>query len=172
MADSQASGEGTATERIDALLEALPDDQRAALQSLRETIATAAPDAVEAISYGMPAFRYRGRPLVSYRAFARHCSFYPMSGTLIEDHRDELAAFAAAKGTLRFTPDAPIPRALVQMVVTERMARSTAADRGASTRDGQPAGAKVNVMLSEKLLPSTRSPSVILAVSRYGMTLK
>ncbi len=121
MADPPTSGEQTATERIDALLRALPDDQRAALQSLREAIASTAPDAVEAISYGMPAFRYRGRPLVSYRAFPRHCSFFPMNGTLIEHHRDELASFAAAKGTLRFMPDAPIPKELVQMIVRERM---------------------------------------------------
>jgi len=111
-----------ASVHIDAILAALPDDQRDALQALRTTIAAVAPDAKEAISYGMPAFRYRGRPLVSYRAFAAHCSFFPMSGTLIDRHRDVLARFAAAKGTLRFTPGAPIPRELVEMIVLERMA--------------------------------------------------
>jgi len=62
-----------ATAEIDARLARLPADQRDALQSLRQTIAAAAPDAVETISYAMPAFRYRGRALVSYEAFKTHC---------------------------------------------------------------------------------------------------
>ena len=113
----------TATAQIEATLAALPADQRAALQAIRETIATAAPEAVETISYGMPAFRYRGRALVSYAAFKAHCSFFPMSAELIGKYRDELAGFATAKGTLRFTPEHRIPEALVERIVRERMAQ-------------------------------------------------
>jgi uncharacterized protein YdhG (YjbR/CyaY superfamily) len=116
----------TATEQIDAALAALPADQRMALQTLRETIAAAAPEAEEAISYGMPAFRYRGRALVSYAAFKAHCSLFPMNAALIEAHRDELSAFATAKGTLRFTPKHPLPRDLVELIVRERMALTDA----------------------------------------------
>jgi len=113
----------TATAQIDATLAALPADQRTALQALRKTIAAAAPEAVETISYGMPAFRYHGRALVSYAAFKAHCSFFPMSAALIETHRDELAGFATAKGTLRFTPEHPLPNDLVERIVRERMAQ-------------------------------------------------
>jgi uncharacterized protein YdhG (YjbR/CyaY superfamily) len=113
----------TATAQIDATLAALPADQRAALQALRETIAAAAPEAEEAISYGMPAFRYHRRSLVCYAAFKAHCSFFPMSAALIEALSDELAGFATAKGTLRFTPQHPIPTDLVQRMVRERMAQ-------------------------------------------------
>jgi uncharacterized protein YdhG (YjbR/CyaY superfamily) len=113
----------TATAQIDGTLAALPEDQRAALQALRETIAAAAPAAEETISYGMPAFRYRGRALVSYAAFRAHCSLFPMSAGLIEAHRDELAGFATAKGTLRFTPEHPLPRDLVEQIVRERKAQ-------------------------------------------------
>ena len=113
----------TATAQIDATLAALPADQRAALQALRQTIAAAAPEAQETISYGMPAFRYHGRALVSYSAFKAHCSFFPMSAALIESHRDELAGFATAKGTLRFTPEHPLPADLVVRIVRERMAQ-------------------------------------------------
>lgn len=112
-----------ATAQIDATLAALPADQRAALQALRQTIAAAAPGAEETISYGMPAFRYRGRALVSYAAFKAHCSFFPMSAELIETHRDELAGFSTSKGTLQFTPDHPIPTDLVKRIVRERMAQ-------------------------------------------------
>ena len=113
----------TATTQIDATLAALPADQRAALQALRQTIAAAARGADESISYGMPAVRYHGRALVSYAAFKAHCSFFPMSSTLIETHRDELAGFATTKGTLRFTPGHPLPSDLVQRMVRERMAQ-------------------------------------------------
>lgn len=111
-----------ATERIDAILEALPADQRTALQSLRETIATAAPEAVEAISYGAPAFRYKGRPLVAYAAAKAHCSLFPMGPSMIEAHRDELAGFDTAKGTIRFAPTRPIPADLVISIVQGRIA--------------------------------------------------
>jgi uncharacterized protein YdhG (YjbR/CyaY superfamily) len=112
-----------ATAQIDATLAALPADQRAALQSLRQKIAATAPDAEETISYSMPAFRYHRRALVSYSAFKTHCSLFPMSAALIEAHHDELSGFVAAKGTLRFTPEHPIPDALVEMIVRERMAQ-------------------------------------------------
>lgn len=111
------------TAEIDARLAALPADQRAALEALRRTIAAAAPEAEEGISYGMPAFRYHGRALVSYAAFRAHCSFFPMSSELIELHREELAGFSTAKGTLRFTPAHPLPADLVARIVRERMAQ-------------------------------------------------
>lgn len=113
----------TATERVDAILAALPDDQRDTLQALRETIVATAPDAVEAVSYQMPAFRYHGRGLVAYSAFRSHCSFFPMSGEVIDQHRDELAGFIASKGTLHFTPERPIPGDLVERIVRARMAQ-------------------------------------------------
>jgi uncharacterized protein YdhG (YjbR/CyaY superfamily) len=108
---------------IDATLAALPADQRAALQALRQTIAAAAPEAAETISYGMPAFRYHGRALVSYSAFKKHCSLFPMSAALIDSYGDDLAGFATAKGTLRFTPEHPIPTEMIERIVRDRMAQ-------------------------------------------------
>jgi uncharacterized protein YdhG (YjbR/CyaY superfamily) len=113
----------TATARIDAILAAAPADQREALQGLRRSIAAAAPEADEIISYGMPAFRYHGRALVSYSAFKAHCSLFPMTQALIEANPDRVAGFATAKGTLHFTPEHPLPRDLVEWIVRERMAQ-------------------------------------------------
>jgi len=107
---------------VEAYLAALPDAQRAALQALRAVIAAAAPEAVDGISYGMPAFRYRGRPLVSYAAFKAHCSFFPMGSQVLEVHRDRLAGFLASKGTLHFTPDRPLPADVVVEIVRARVA--------------------------------------------------
>jgi uncharacterized protein YdhG (YjbR/CyaY superfamily) len=112
----------TASARIDGILGGLPADQRAALQSLRETIAAAAPEAEEAISYASPAFRYHGRPLVAYSAAKAHCSFFPMSPGVQDGFRDQLSGFDMAKGTIRFVPEHPIPADLVASIVRARMA--------------------------------------------------
>jgi uncharacterized protein YdhG (YjbR/CyaY superfamily) len=117
-----AEGIAAATARIDATLASLPADQRAALDALRATIAAAAPDAVEGISYGMPAFRYRGHPLVGYQAAKAHCAFYPMDPAVIDAHRDELVGFDTSKGTIRFLPDHPVPSDLVVRIVRARVA--------------------------------------------------
>jgi uncharacterized protein YdhG (YjbR/CyaY superfamily) len=110
--------------RIDEILVRLPADQRAALQHLRETIATTAPDAVEAMSYGAPAFRYRDHPLVSYAAAKAHCAFYVMSPEVIVAHEADLQDFDTSKGTIRFTPDQPLRTELIRKIVRARMAES------------------------------------------------
>jgi uncharacterized protein YdhG (YjbR/CyaY superfamily) len=116
-----------ATAKIDAYLASLPSDQRDALQALRETIAAAAPEAEEGLSYGIPAFRYRGRPLVSYLAATKHLGFYPMSPQVVDDLRDELKDFSLAKSTIRFTPEHPIPSGLVRRIVQARIGETDAA---------------------------------------------
>lgn len=116
------AGVAAATARIDALLAALPEDQREAMAELRAAIAAAAPEAVEAISYGAPAFRYRGRPLVSYAAAARHCSFFPMDPSVLDRYRDRLEGFDLAKGTVRFSPDHRIPADVIAGIVRDRIA--------------------------------------------------
>ena len=131
-----APAEAEAKAKIHAYLSGVPADQRAALQALRRTIAEAAPEAEEAHSYGVPAFRYRGRPLVSYVAAKAHCSFYPMSPKVVDDHRAELTDFHLAKGTIRFAPDHPVPADLVARIVRARMAE-TDADAAAKARPKQ-----------------------------------
>ena len=114
---------------IDAVLASLPDDQRTALEHLRATIALAAPDAVEAIAYGVPALRYRGRPLVSFGATKSHCAFYVQSPAVMAAHAADVATYDTSKGTVRFTPDRPIPDELVTRLVQARIAESDAPPR-------------------------------------------
>ena len=107
---------------INDYLAGLEEDQRTALEKLRKTIRAAAPNAEEGFSYGLPAFRLDGRPLVGFGAAAGHCAFYPMSGSIVAAHRDELKAFQTSKGTIRFQPDKPLPAALVRKLVKARLA--------------------------------------------------
>ena len=107
---------------IDDYLAGLNADKRAALERLRKVIRAAAPKAEECISYGLPAFRLNGRPLVALGAAANHCAFYPMSGATVEAFKRELKAFDTSKGTIRFQTDNPLPTALVRKLVRARIA--------------------------------------------------
>jgi uncharacterized protein YdhG (YjbR/CyaY superfamily) len=107
---------------IDEYLAAVSDDQRAALEKLRKTIKSAAPKAEECISYQLAAFRLHGRPLVAFGATATHCAFYPMSGSTVAAHKDELEGYQTSKGTIRFQASKPLPAALVKKLVKARIA--------------------------------------------------
>jgi uncharacterized protein YdhG (YjbR/CyaY superfamily) len=127
--EPQSQALPTASAEIDAVLATLPEDKRVALEKLRRTIAAAAPEAVEAISYGVPAFKYRRRPLVSFGATTNHCAFYVQSPAVMEAHRAELAGLDTAKGTIRFQPNQPLPDALVTKLVRARLAETDATAR-------------------------------------------
>ena len=107
---------------VDTYLATLPPEQREALQRLRAQIAGIVPEALETISYGMPAFKLHGRFLVSFAGWKQHCSIYPLTDTFLEAHVNELMEFARTKGSLHFTPEAPLPDALVEGLVTARLA--------------------------------------------------
>ena len=116
----------TKAKTIDEYLAGLSDDQRAALESLRMTIRAAAPRVEECISYRLPAFRFDGKLLVAFGATAKHCVFYPMSGTTVEAHKDELNDYETSKGTIRFQASNPLPPTLVRKLVKARIAENAA----------------------------------------------
>ncbi|GGD29551.1 iron chaperone [Sinisalibacter lacisalsi] len=115
----------------DAYLATLPPDQRAALEALRGQIAAAAPQAREVFAYGIPAFRAgpgKGRILLGYAAMKAHLGLYVFEGDLLARLEDRLAGFSTSKGTLRFTPEHPLPDALVREIVAARLTEIGAAE--------------------------------------------
>jgi uncharacterized protein YdhG (YjbR/CyaY superfamily) len=111
---------------VEAYFRSLAPEQRSALQKLRETIAAAAPEAEEGITYSMPGFLLGGRGFVAYAAFKDHYSFFPMGTEAIEAHRDELGSRVTGKGTVSFEYGTRLPTALVKKVVRTRLAEATA----------------------------------------------
>ena len=109
---------------IDAYLAGVDADKRAALERLRKTIKAIAPKAEECISYRLPAFRLHGKLLVAFGAAAKHCAFYPLSGSTVEAFKDDLEEYETSKGTIRFQPDRPLPAALVRKLVKARIAEN------------------------------------------------
>ena len=129
-ASSSSSGrksKGHAPDSVDTYLASVPADRRAALQKLRTAIRAAAPRAEEGSSYGLPAFRLDGRPLVCFSASANHCSFFPMSPAVIKANAAALKNYATSKGTIRFTAERPLPSGLVRRIVKARLAELTKA---------------------------------------------
>ncbi|KAA6461316.1 DUF1801 domain-containing protein [Acidobacteria bacterium AB60] len=111
---------------VDTYFSWLPEPYYTTLAAIRKTIRAAAPKmATEAISYGMPAFQYKGG-LVAYAAFKAHCSLFPMSGSLVEEFAADLATYKTSKGTIQFPVDKPLPAALVKKIVKARVAQNEA----------------------------------------------
>ena len=109
---------------IDEYLADVKPDQRAALEVLRKSIHAVAPRTEERISYGIPAFCLNGCSLVFFGAWANHCSFYPGSSRTLKKFRSDLKDFRITKGTIRFSPDHPLPITLVKKLVKARIAEN------------------------------------------------
>jgi uncharacterized protein YdhG (YjbR/CyaY superfamily) len=96
---------------VDTYLADLPNETRAVLEKLRETIKAAAPKADEVISYQIPTFRYHG-PLVHFAALEKHCSFIVVSKSIMETFESELKLYTFGR-TIHFSPENPLPTMLV-----------------------------------------------------------
>ena len=101
-------------------LDDLQPVQKVALERVRVVVGALAPDAEEGTSYGVPAFIYAGRPLLGFSAAKKHLSIFPFSPAAIEAVRERLDGFDLAKGTIRFSPDVPVPEDVLADLVRAR----------------------------------------------------
>ena len=113
-----------ASKAVEEYLARVPEPARSTLNKVRAIIRSTVPaETTEAISYGVPTFKYKGS-LVGFGAFSEHCSFFPMSGSVVEAFQNELKGFQTSKGTIRFPVDKPLPAALVKKLVKARIAQN------------------------------------------------
>lgn len=122
-----ASTKAAAT--IDEYLAAVPQRFRTLLRDLRRTIRKAAPRATESISYGIPTFKQDGERLIYFSAATDHVAIHMVR----KAHLDEAVrlGFGIGRGSIRFTPEHPLPERLLTRIVKARLAeiRSTAKER-------------------------------------------
>lgn len=116
---------------IDQYLAALDVDHRSALQRVRKIIHATLPGIEEGISYHLPVFRLNGRWLVWLGAAAKHCALYGVAGL---DKQDLSTYDTSGRGTLRFTPEKPLPAALIRKIVKARAAKQPVAKRRATSK--------------------------------------
>jgi len=107
---------------VDAYIAGFPKETQGILEQLRLTVREAAPDAEEAISYGMPTLKLEGN-LVHFAAHKNHIGFYP-APTGIEAFKDELAKYKGAKGSIQFPIDKPLPLDLITKIVKFRVIKN------------------------------------------------
>lgn len=127
----------------DEYLMQLPVDQRKALETLRQRILAAVPGAEEHFGYGLPGFKHNGHPMLYLGAAKNHCALY---GSVPVGFKDRLKDFTVSKGTIQFTPEKPLPAALVKDIVKMKCAeidvrwpvkvKKTAAKKAVGKRPG------------------------------------
>jgi uncharacterized protein YdhG (YjbR/CyaY superfamily) len=108
-------------DEIDAYLASLEAPARGTLEELRRTILKVVPDAEEGLSYGVPAFRVRGKAVAGFAAFKNHLTYVPHSGSVLGDLGDDVAGYETSKGSLKFAIDTPLPEDLVTKLVAARL---------------------------------------------------
>ena len=112
-----------APKTVDEYLARVPEPARTTLNKIRAVVRSVVPaEATEAISYGVPSFKYKG-PLIWYAAFSNHCSLFPTS-SVIERFKNELKAYPTSKGTIQFPVDKPLPAVLLKKLVKARLAEN------------------------------------------------
>ena len=98
---------------VEDYIAAAPADVQGRLLQLRECIRATAPEAEERVSYGMPYYRYQGRPLVYFGLWKKHIGLYALSSTVLEAHQRELQGYVMEKGTIQLPLKEDLPLALV-----------------------------------------------------------
>lgn len=100
-------------------LAVLSAEQRKALERLRKQVLAAAPSAEEHFGYGLPGFKYNGHPMLYIGAAKNHCALY---GSVPVGFKERLKDFTVSKGAIQFTPEKPLPAALVKDIVKAKCA--------------------------------------------------
>jgi len=110
---------------VDEYIKTFPKDIQAILDKVRRTIKEKAPEAVESIAYGMPAYKTNGKPLVYFAGFKRHIGFYA-TPTGHAEFATELSKYKRGKGSVQFPLDKPIPFNLIGQIVEFRVEENMA----------------------------------------------
>ncbi|BDZ54257.1 iron chaperone [Agromyces marinus] len=100
----------------------LDEPARSVIEGVYAVAREVVPDAEEGRSYGMPALRHGGKPLLAVMEAKTHIGLYPFSPAVIDGAEEVLDGFERTKGSIRFTAEHPLPEAAVRRLVGLRRA--------------------------------------------------
>jgi len=106
---------------VDDYFAGLEPSAREAFEQVRSLALEVVPDASQGTTYGMAALTYEGKPLLAFYAAKKHLSLFPCSGWVVDAVRDRLEGYSLARGTVRFTPEHPLPDDVVRDLVAIRV---------------------------------------------------
>jgi uncharacterized protein YdhG (YjbR/CyaY superfamily) len=109
---------------VDAYIATFPANVQLILSKIRAVIKKTAPKAIESISYGMPAFKTNGKPLVYFAAFKNHIGFYA-TPTGHSKFKKELSPYKQGKGSVQFPINEPMPLDLIKRIVEFRVTENS-----------------------------------------------
>ena len=118
---------------IDRHLKKFSGAQLETLQHLRETILSIVPNAKEIISYGMPAFEIDGKVVAGFEGFKKHCSYFPHSGSVLEELEGIPEWCEVSKGTLKFPIGKKLPKSLVRKLISIRRRQIIEKQKGSAS---------------------------------------
>ena len=118
---------------IDRHLKKFSGAQLETLQHLRETILSIVPNAKETLSYGMPAFEIEGKVVAGFEGFKKHCSYFPHSGSVLEELEDFPEWCEVSKGTLKFPIGKKLPKTLVRKLISVRRKQIIEKQKGSAS---------------------------------------
>jgi uncharacterized protein YdhG (YjbR/CyaY superfamily) len=109
---------------VDEYFAQLSEPARTTLSKVRAVILATVPEGTEElISYGMPAYKYKGM-LFGFAAFKDHCSLFAMNPALQSQFTEELKAYPTSKGAIRFALDKPFATPLLKRLLKARIAQN------------------------------------------------
>jgi uncharacterized protein YdhG (YjbR/CyaY superfamily) len=107
-------------QNVSEYIRSFPEETQKLLEGIRKAIRQAAPQAVESISYGMPAYKLNGKPLVYFAGYEKHIGFYA-TPTGHSAFSEELSKFKQGKGSVQFPLDEPMPLELIARITKFRV---------------------------------------------------
>ena len=110
----------TGFKSVDEYIASQPEAARGVLKRVRSAIRKAVPDAGEAISYQLPAFKLHGRPVLYFAAWRQHYSLYPATDRVAAAFKNDLARYKVSKGTIRFPLPESVPVKLIERIAKFR----------------------------------------------------
>ena len=128
------------TAEVDAYLDAAPSQQRETLRTVRATLLELLPHGRDAMSYSMPAVQLDGISVAGYSANKNHCGYYAHSGSTTQAAGERLDAYVTTRSGIHFDVDTPLPKSVLRLMVSLKLAELGAVDRGIRSEyypDGQ-----------------------------------